>query len=296
MITFEDIIGEKEKSKRDALIKEKLFELNAACADIEIDTNSIMTGFISSNSKIQFSDFHFDLTMGLGSFYGMKEQNYFYEFFDFLTTHNITTKQDVIRYISSFLKLYFDEQGKKMIDREIMFDDIWKKLDAMYNDSERFKRCRDLWLDIGIFKNRSAAECTEHACITQNLLTFCDIDSCYISGHIKSKKFDEDHAYNIFKFNGEYYLLDSTNPYCLFDSNDNYVGCNSYFFKIEKEKINNFIQNHGEIKFSKFNYMKTPNGKAIKVDNDTYTYTTSSRFINDEEMNIFLDINQKNVK
>lgn len=289
MITFEEIISEKDKSKRDILVREKLLELNESCPDVKIVTNSNMTGFISNNSKVQFSDWHFDLNIGLVSIYGMKEDNYFYEFFDFLIEHNITTKQDAIYYLSSFLKLYFDEQGKKTIDREAMFDDIWRQLDAMHDDTEKFNRCRDGWLDIGIFKNRSAAECTEHACITQNLLTFCDIESCYISGHMKSNKSDEDHAFNIFKFDDEYYLLDSTNPYCMFDANDNYVGCRSYFFKVEKEKINDFIKNKGEIEFPKFNYMKTPNGTITKVDNDVYKYTTSSRFLNNEEINNFLN-------
>ena len=187
MITFEDIICEKDKLKRDLLIKQKLNQLNDSYDEIKIGTNSIVTGFISNKSKVQFSEWHFDLNIGLGSIYGMKAEDYFYEFFDFLSEHNLTTKQNVVSAISSFLKLYFDEQGKKNNDREVLFDDIWYQLYRMYDDKERFNRNRDSWLDIGIFKNRSAAECTEHSCITQNLLTFCDIDSCYISGHMKSK-------------------------------------------------------------------------------------------------------------
>ena len=289
MITFEQIVHEKEKEKRDILIKEKLLELNDTCPEIKIDTNSIMTGFISKNSKVQFSDWHFDLNMGLGSIYGMKEDNYFYEFFDFLNDHKITSKQDVITYISSFLKLYFDEQGKKENDREQLFSNIWNQLDKMSDDVERFNKCRDSWLDIGVFKNRSAAECSEHAVITQNLLTFCDIDCCYISGHMKTNTSNEDHAYNIFKLNDKYYLLDSTNPLCLFDSNDNYIGCKSYFFEISKEQLDNFIQDNGKIIFPKCNFMKTTNGKTIKVNLSNNTYTTSGKFLDKESMIKFLE-------
>ena len=293
MIAFEEIIQEKDKQKRDLLIKEKLSELNDTCNSVEINTNSIMAGFISKKSKMQFSDCHFDMNIGLGSIYGMKEDNYFYEFFDFLADHNLTTKQNVIEFISPFLKMYFDEQGKKDNDRGILFDDIWRQLDAMYEDKERFNRCKDSWLDIGIFKDRSAAECTEHACVTQNLLTFCDIDSCYISGHMKSNKSDEDHAFNIFKMDENFYLLDSTNPNCLFDSSDNYVGCKSFFYRIQNDKVIDFMKNNSEIKLPKCNFMKKSDGTIMKVDNDNYIYTTSSKFLNEEDINIFLNDSKK---
>ena len=53
MIAFEEIIQEKDKQKRDLLIKEKLSELNDTSDSVEIKTNSIMTGFISKKSKIK---------------------------------------------------------------------------------------------------------------------------------------------------------------------------------------------------------------------------------------------------
>ena len=295
MLTFEKIISERDKQKRDLLIKEKLDELNETYSGVEIDTNSIMTGFISKTSKVKFSDFHFDMNMGLGSIYGMKEDNYFYEFFDFLINHNLTTKQDAITFISSFLKQYFNELGKKDNDRELLFDDIWHQLGAMYEDKERFNKCKEAWLDIGIFKNKSAAECTEHACITQNLLTFCDINCCYISGHIKSNISDDAHAFNIFKMGEDFYLLDSTNPYCLFDKNNNYIGCKSYFYKIPSDKIKDLIENKGKIKLPKFNLMKKPDGTIIKVDKDINIYTTSSRYLNVEEVNGFFNTSKKSL-
>ena len=293
MISFEEIVCEKDKEKRDLLIKEKLFELNETSPKVTIDTNSIMTGFISKESTVMFSAFHYDLNMGLGSLYGMREDDYFYEFFDFLNAHNITTKEQAIMFISSFLKLYFDEQGKKEVDRELLFDDICNQLDNMSDDVERFNRCKESWLDIGIFKNRSAAECTEHSCVAQNLLTFCDVDCCYVSGHMKTNTSNEDHAYNIIKLNDKYYLLDSTNPYNLYDSNDNYAGCKSYFFEVSKEQLENLFKNKGEIVFPKCNFMKTPNGTTIKVDQSTNVYTTSCKFLDKDSMNEFLESDNK---
>ena len=293
MIAFEEIVNEKDKEKRDLLIKEKLFELNETCEGVKIDTNSIMTGFISNKSKVEFSDWHYDMDLGLGSIYGMRTDNYFYEFFDFLVERNLTTKQNVSEYVSSFLKQYFDEKGKKDNNREILFEDIWRQLDAMHEDKDRFERCKKSWLDIGIFKNRSAAECTEHACITQNLLSFCDIECCYVAGHLKSQKSEEGHAFNIFKMNGEFYLIDSTNPYCLYDSNDKYAGCKSFIHKLQNDDLVNFIENKGEIKLPKCNYMKKADGSLMRVDSDIYAYTTSGKYLNEDEINNFLNAEEK---
>jgi hypothetical protein len=293
MISFETIINEKDKSKRDILIKEKLDELNASCSDLDIRTKHIVAGFISKNSKVHFSDFHTDIELGLFSIYGMKAEDYFYEFFDFLSEHNITTKQDAVRFISSFLKQYFGEQGIKKYTREMLYDDIHKQLIAMADDTERFKKCSEDWQDIGVFKNMSAAECSEFACVAQNLLTFCDIDSCYITGHIKSKDMEEDHAYNMFKLDGEYYLFDPSNPYNLFDNNCNYVGCKSYFFRINKEKLNDFLQNQFAFNFPKYNFMKKEDGSLIQVQKDIFSYTTTGKFLNKDELNEFFDTNNK---
>ena len=294
MITFEEIICKKDKEERDSLIKEKLLELNNSSNPVVINTNSIMTGFINNNSKVKFSDFHYDLNIGLGSIYGMKTDDYFYEFFDFLSEHNFITKKDVVKYVASFLKNYFDERGKKDNDREYLFDNIWRQLDAMYEqDKERFEKCRESWLDIGIFKGRSVAECSEHACITQNLLTFCDIDCCFIAGHMKSHYSDEDHAYNVFKMNEDYYLLDSTNPFVLFDSNDNYAGCQSYIYRIESDKVVDFMKNKHEIKLPKCNLMRSSSGTLIEVDKDNIIYNTTSKILNADDVNSFLNVNKK---
>lgn len=293
MIKFEEIIQEKNKGKRDLLIKIKLSEYNSTSDSLTIDTSTIMTGFISNQSTVIFSNWHYDLNMGLGNLYGMKSDDYFYEFFDFLVEHNLTSKQDAVNQLSSFLKKYFDESGVKKNDREKLFDDICYQLDQMSSDKESFEKCKDSWLDIGIFKDRSAAECTEHTAISQNLLCFCDIDSCYVSGHMRSPNSDEDHAFNIFQMNGEYYLLDTTNPICLYDSNDNYVGCKSYVYQIPYEKIREFISEKGIIKLPKCNYMNTSDGKTVMVDKSYNEYTTTSKPLNREQFNIFFNFIDK---
>ena len=288
MITFEQIITEKDKTKRDLLIKEKLDELNNTTEGIYIDTNSIMTGFISNKSSVKFSDYHFDMNIGLGSIYEMKADDYFYEFIDFLVERNYELKKDAIRYVSSFLQRYFDERGKKDYSREVIFDDIWNKLAKMYDeDIEKFNRCKPNWLDIGVFKGLSAAECTEYAALTQNLLTFCDIDCCYVSGHMKNKESNEDHAFNTYKLDEEYYLIDPANPICLFDEQGNYAGCTAYTFKVDATKLSNFMLNKEPIEYIRLNYMKTKEDTK-PVDKQICTYTTQSRLINEDEINKFL--------
>lgn len=219
----------------------------------------------------------------------MKSRDYFYEFFDFLDKYNLTRKEDVINYVSSFLKEYFDEKGYKNIDREDLFDDICNQLDNM-DDEEKFIRCRNAWLDIGIFKGRSAAECTEHSAICQNLLSICDIESCYVSGHLNTNCIDEDHAFNIFKMDDKYYLLDSSNPIVLFDETDKYSGCKSFFREVSYDEVIDFLKNGGNLRLPKFNYMKKPDGNIIMVDKEIYTYTTSSNLLNKESCNSFFNI------
>lgn len=295
MITFEEIINEKDKKKRDILIEKKIQELNEFSVPIKIDTNSIFSGFISKNSVVYFSDFHWDLNKGLGSLYGMKTTDYFYEFFDFLSDRNLISKIDVINYVSSFLKKYFAEEGTKKNDREVLFDDICNQLDHM-DDKDKFLRCKNNWMNIGIFKGRSAAECTEHAVIAQNLLSICDIESCYVSGNMKTSNSNEAHAFTIFKMNDEYYLLDSTNPVCLFDEKDNYVGCKSFVAKLPYEKVIEFINSKGEISLNMCNYMRTSSGKTIMVDKSRNVYTTTSKLINEEECNEFFNIRSRKTK
>ena len=77
MITFEEIINEKDKEVRNVLIAKKIQELNESNIPLEINTNSIVNGFISNESVVYFSDWHLDLNKGLGSLYGMKATDYF---------------------------------------------------------------------------------------------------------------------------------------------------------------------------------------------------------------------------
>ena len=295
MITFEEIINEKDKEVRNVLIAKKIQELNESNIPLEINTNSIVNGFISNESVVYFSDWHLDLNKGLGSLYGMKATDYFYEFFDFLSAKNLTSKIDVINYVSSFLKKYFDEEGTKKNYREVLFDDICNQLDHM-EDKDKFLKCRNNWMDIGIFKGKSAAECTEHTIIAQNLLSICDIESCYISGNMKTSSTNEAHAFTIFKMDDEYYLLDSTNPVCLFDEKDNYVGCKSFVAKLSYEKVIEFINSNGEINLNKCNYMRTSDGKIIMVDKSRNVYTTTSKLINEEECNDFFNFSSRSIK
>ena len=69
MITFEEIINEKDKKVRDILIAKKIQELNESSIPLEINTNSIVNGFISNESVVYFSKCHLDLNKGLGSLY-----------------------------------------------------------------------------------------------------------------------------------------------------------------------------------------------------------------------------------
>jgi len=115
MITFDQILKEQDVEKRNNMIQERLFVLDSDSEQNKlIDIDAIHQGFISPSDSLQFSsDF---IMSGLDepelSIYTMKEQNYFYEYMDYLNQNKITDINTAIQAISPFLKMYFVFQKK----------------------------------------------------------------------------------------------------------------------------------------------------------------------------------------
>ena len=65
------------------IIKERILLLESESLQNQVlDVNSIYHGFISSSSEIEFSTCGIDANLGLMDKYGMKQQDYIYEFFN----------------------------------------------------------------------------------------------------------------------------------------------------------------------------------------------------------------------
>jgi len=288
MITFEEIVNEKDKAKRDLLIKTKLEELNSTTESVNIGTSSLVRGFISDKSTVRFDDFDFDLEYDLKSVYGMKATDYFYEFFDLLVANNSINKISAINNISFFLKRYFNEPGEKKNDRDAMFGSFSNKLLEIADNEDEFHKQKNALFDIGVFKNMSSAECTEHACIAQNLLSFCDVDSCYVTGVALIPGNKEIHAFNVIQVDGNYYVFDGTNPFYLYDENEKYISCRSYVFKIPQDKIVDFMNGKERLKIPKCNYQRKADGETIMVDMEHWGFVIDSKPLDKDAFDSFL--------
>lgn len=294
MVTFEEIIQEKDKTKRDQLIKNKLDELNATTEPVYVDTEHNVTGFISNRSKVEVSNTIWGIDDNVyNEEYSMKADDYFYEFFDFLIEHNITTKSDAITHISSFLKSYFNVRGGAKHDRDSVFEYLHEYLKDFYKKyPDKFNWENNNALDIGSFKNLSAAECCEHACTGQNLLTICDVESCYVVGKLSVLgKAPECHAYNIIKYNNEFFLLDISNPANLYEVRDHhyeFVGCNSPLIRISRNDLIEFMSGKSKLETHLLEYVRVPNSEKNKlISCKECIYTATGKPLNKEALDEF---------
>lgn len=280
MNIIETIINENNNEIRNQLIKERIMLLESESLQNQVlDINSIHHGFISSSSEIEFSVYGIDANLGLMDKYGMKQQDYIYEFFNYLRDNNISNINAVINSISPFLRIYFGVKNNNTNNRGITFENMQKQLLEIYKkDNENFEKYRNKWLDIGIFKNNSMAECTEYSAISQNLLAFLGFNTYYLSGHLSTSKTDEDHAFNLVKTpTGNYFLIDSANPIGLYDDKLNIITTKTRFFQISKEQYENAISGNGLNLEIKTCHYQRKDSKDIVIDVDVWKYSIKGK-------------------
>lgn len=86
------------------------------------------------------------------------------------------------------------------------FDNVSERSNNYKEDSTEEKgRVSDL-------KEKNSAMCVERSMVSQNLLKFLGINSYYKTSMIVNNGKTEAHAYNIFEYQGKYYIYDSTMP------------------------------------------------------------------------------------
>lgn len=292
MNEFEKILKKQNNEKKKNMIEQRLIILNSkAEQNKEIGVNTIHQGFISTTDSLEFSEVYVmsNLDEPLPSKYTMKNQDYIYEYINYLNKNNITDINTAILAISPFLKKYFGvgKNGNNKNNREISFDNMGMQLSEIRQKSEQlYQEYYSKWFDIAIFKNNSIAECTEYAALTQNILAFMGFNSYYISGYFSTKNTEGAHAFNLVQTTKEkFFLIDSANPTTIFDEKGNVISARTQSCIISEEQFKDAISEEGfEIELNVCNYQKI-NGTIQPIDEDIWKYQTKKK-IHKEDKNI----------
>ena len=202
MVNINDILREENEDRRKELVNNRLKEIDSLSKqNVLISTNKNYRGFISSTSKVAFSDDLIDIGEDScsSSVHLMKTQDYIPLFIEYIKSKKITNANYIIMAISPFLHEYFGckKDYTNENNREKYYIDIGKKLGEIKSKDE-YNKYYNEWFDIGEYKGSSMAECSEYAILSQNILSFLGIESYYISGQLNDEI--DLHAYNIIKY------------------------------------------------------------------------------------------------
>jgi len=208
MVDFLKEIQNTDVTKLDDLVKKKLDKIYEK--EKKVDNlgfvNNVKTavshrGVIPKETRIKYCN------MAIED-YSMRTTDYYYEFVKKIKEYNITNKSAVINLLQYFSLTYFginnnsrDLRAKLLQgaaqENSTTDDEFWKNLDNS---------------EIGDFKGKNVAMCTERAALAQNLLTLFDFNSYYCMGVVKSGDRLEDHCFNIVEAKDEYRIVDTSMP------------------------------------------------------------------------------------
>ena len=95
-------------------------------------------------------------------------------------------------------------------ERKRLGDEIyeWRK---SHQDEGKQEISTGKILDISEICGYNVAKCTEHAMVTQNVLSFLGYESFMLGGKLKHNNEPEGHNFNVVKKNGKYYIIDTVN-------------------------------------------------------------------------------------
>ena len=231
---------------------------------------STFKGFIPLNTTIKYE------SMAITT-YNMQTTDYFYEFALFIKKYNVTNKITLIYYLEKFINIYFGRPGQ--VDRNsVLSTKAWSNAT---NEDELFTALDNLQL--GDFKGKNAAMCTERAALVQQILSLFNIESYYCLGCLDNSDHQEVHAFNIVKRKNDYALLDYSIPVASYK--DNKI-TNYYPFVgiLSSAEFNDFL-NNGTIKeFKDYDYY---DGKQKYNDNKIRTYVVGELQIEKPRFNKF---------
>ncbi len=258
---IEKIINAKEEDI-DELVKNKINDLNSNADKIEklgftdyINSNPVYKGFIPLNTRIRYSNY------GMED-YSMKTTDFIYEFIHYIKKYNLGNKFQIIYFLEYFINSYFGLPGN--ISREAIFNDIaWK---TTTTDDEYFEALEKN--EIGMLKNKGAAQCTERSAIAEQILSILDFEVFYCMGCVDlGNNQQEPHCFNIVKRKNDYTIVDYSCPIREYNEDNSTDSFYPFIAIISNDEFIDFL-NNGTIKnFPNYRY-EIKNGKSIRVNED----------------------------
>jgi hypothetical protein len=233
-----------EMSEIDQLVDDRLNDLSNNCEKKKIlgfipgsmNLNGAHKGFIDFNTRIRF---------GVSSMldYSMKTRDFYYTIARLVKHYDFKNVKNVIIFLMTFINDYFGISVGP--DRREDLQEVI--LNNTVTDDEYFEAIEKL--EIGVFKGKKMAMCTERSAIAQNILSMFGVESYYCMGAVDI----EPHCFNVIKLDDSYYLVDY-NQLCSCKK-----GKRSYYVpllnKIPEEKINDFFNNHEPITLEAYDYI-----------------------------------------
>ena len=193
-----------------------------------------------------------------GAYYYIKDRNYIYDFVYNMYQKNITDLENILIYIYYYIRYYFGINGDENLRNKILN----KNIEKGYND-------------ISVLYKKNAGMCSENAAMAQNLFSFFDIESWYITGGVLCEEENGPHAFNIINYNNNYYVYDSSRVVPVYDNNK-IVDYRYYIYPID------FNIDTSKYVLNDYCYIKQDNGLEKKITGKVI-YSVAN-FINEKDV------------
>lgn len=219
-------------------------------------------GFIAPEIKIHYNNYSLYN-------YSMKTTDYFYEFAKYVKKNSINNKSKLVRYVETFINYYFGISNGCDV-RDAYFDQtIWQ--DTLTED-EAFDKIDNL--EIGEFRGKNIAMCTERAALAQNLLSLFGFEIYYCIGCVNHNGNEVPHCFNIARAKNKFCLLDYSLPVPVF-KDSKVVLYIPFQADIELNEINDVLFNGVNKEFPYYEWIITLEGQK-KMETGIRCYNVGS--------------------
>ena len=189
-----------------------------------------------------------------GCYYYVDDQEYLYDFCQYIQDKEVETEYELFGYIRDFLKGYFGTIKK--VDREEMYSMIIDVNERVFPPIREHS--------IKDFKGKGNALCSEYAVMAQNLLRLFGFESYLVIGHESiSGKNAESHAFNMINFTEqetktkEHILIDFMNPVNVWDLEYHKIGEEPFvghLDQLDEDFVNRFVNEEEHLVFEDYAY------------------------------------------